>query len=84
MEYTTLLGFIAAACTSSAFLPQAYKVWRSKKTGDLSLGMFGTFTLGILLWLTYGILRSDLVLIVANGFTLIFAGYILAMKLKHG
>lgn len=84
MDYTTLLGFTAAACTSAAFLPQAYKVWRSKRTHDLSLGMFGTFTLGILFWLIYGLLRADLVLIVANGFTLVFAGYILAMKLKHG
>ena len=80
----TVLGLSAAFCTTIAYLPQALRAWRTRSTKDISLGMFSMMVLGIALWLAYGVLRADLPLIVANGITLLLAGSILILKLRHG
>jgi MtN3 and saliva related transmembrane protein len=79
-----LLGFAAAACTTLAYAPQFVKVWKTRSTEDISLGMFLVMVLGLLLWLLYGLLSGDAPLIVANAITLVLAGGILWMKLKYG
>jgi MtN3 and saliva related transmembrane protein len=58
--------------------------WKSRSTTDISLGMFLILCLGIVLWLVYGGIRGDVPLIVANLVTLVLAGLILLLKLKHG
>ena len=50
MEITTLLGLVAATCTTISFLPQALKTIKTKNTKDLSLGMYTVLTTGVLLW----------------------------------
>ena len=55
----TLLGLTAATLTTLAFLPQVIKSWRSRETRDVSLGMFAVLTVGIILWLIYGLLIGD-------------------------
>lgn len=77
------LGIIAAIGTTGSFVPQAYKVYKTKKTEDLSLGMYLFFCSGVLLWIVYGLLIKALPIILANGFTFVMAFYILVMKLKH-
>jgi MtN3 and saliva related transmembrane protein len=84
MSALTLLGLAAACCTTLAFVPQALKAWRSRSTADISLGMFLIMCIGIVLWLVYGGLRGDLPLIIANVVTLVLAGLILLLKLRHG
>ena len=79
-----LLGFAAATCTTVAYAPQFIKVWKTRSTEDISLGMFLVMVLGLLLWLVYGILSGDGPLIVANAITIVLAGGILVMKLKYG
>jgi MtN3 and saliva related transmembrane protein len=83
MEIYTLIGLAAATCTTLAFLPQAIKVIKTKQTKDLSLVMYSIFTLGVFLWLMYGILVRDAPLIIANIITLILAAIILTMKIKY-
>jgi len=83
VDGVTLLGFGAALLTTLAFLPQAIKVWRTRTTTDISLLTFLTFCAGIILWLSYGILTSDLPLIAANSATLVLAGTILGFKLRY-
>jgi MtN3 and saliva related transmembrane protein len=78
-----LLGFAAATCTTLAFAPQVMKVWRTRSTADISLGMFLVLVFGIVLWLFYGVLTGDGPLIAANAVTLLLAGAILCMKLKY-
>lgn len=84
MDVTTLIGLAAGTCTTLAFLPQALKAWRTRSTRDISLSMFLVFLAGVLLWLTYGLLLDDLPLVAANGVTLLLAGSILVLKLRHG
>lgn len=83
MDAVAIIGLFAAFCTTFSFLPQAIKVIKSKQTKDLSLGMYSIFTLGVLLWLIYGVFIKDIPLIIANVITLIFASTILIMKIIH-
>jgi MtN3 and saliva related transmembrane protein len=82
MDALTALGMTAATLTTCSFVPQLTKVWRTKSAADLSYGMFGAFSLGILLWFAYGLLRDDLPVIIANGITLILSVTILLLKVR--
>jgi MtN3 and saliva related transmembrane protein len=77
-----MLGFAAAIFTTAAFVPQAYRVYKTKKTEDLSLSMFVMFSVGVFLWLVYGIAISSAPVIYANIVTLILALYILVVKIS--
>src|ERR1700676_1838634 len=79
-----LLGFAAATCTSLAFAPQFVKVWSTRATEDISLGMFLVMVLGVMLWLLYGLFTGDAPLIASNAITIVLAGGILFIKLKYG
>ena len=84
MNHADLIGSIAATLTTTAFIPQAWQVWHTRHTADISLGMYAMFTAGVALWLAYGILLSSWPIIIANGITLLLAGLVLLMKLKFG
>jgi MtN3 and saliva related transmembrane protein len=79
-----IIGSVAATLTTTAFIPQAWQVWRTRHTADISLGMYTLFTLGVVLWLSYGILLSAWPIIIANCVTLLLAGAVLVMKLRFG
>jgi MtN3 and saliva related transmembrane protein len=81
MEIITAIGLLAGFCTTIAFLPQAIKTWKTKSAKDLSLGMYSIFLTGVLLWLTYGFLISDLPIILTNLATMLLAVSILYFKL---
>jgi MtN3 and saliva related transmembrane protein len=82
MNFHTIIGLAAGFCTTIAFLPQAIKTWKSKSAKDLSLGMYSIFCTGVILWLTYGILISDLPIILTNIASLTLALSILYFKLS--
>lgn len=84
MELTELFGYLAAFLTTVAFIPQVLQIWRTKHTKDISLGMYSTFTTGILAWLIYGLLLGSMPIIIANSITIVLAGSVLVMKLKYG
>jgi MtN3 and saliva related transmembrane protein len=76
-----MLGLLAGALTTFAFVPQVYQVWKSKSAKDISLGMYSIFVAGIALWLVYGVLAQSLPVVVANTLTLILASTVLLMKI---
>ncbi|MCC5934929.1 MAG: SemiSWEET family sugar transporter [Balneolales bacterium] len=82
MEFTliTVVGLLAATCTTISFLPQVIKTWKSKSAKDLSLGMFSIFATGVFLWLVYGLMIGDLPIILANTITLLLVLLILYFK----
>jgi len=84
MSTTDWIGSVAATLTTTAFIPQAWKVWHTRHTADISLGMYTLFTLGVALWLAYGILLESWPIIIANCITLLLAGAVLVMKIKFG
>jgi MtN3 and saliva related transmembrane protein len=83
MNLTTVLGLVAAFCTTLSFLPQAIKTIQTKNTSGISLSMYALFTFGTLFWLLYGILSNNIPIIIANGITLLFAMIILTYKIKY-
>lgn len=83
MTFITLIGLLAAACTTLSFLPQAIKTIRTKDTRSISLSMYTLFTFGTLLWLLYGIFTNNLPIYLANGITLLFALIILIYKVRY-
>jgi MtN3 and saliva related transmembrane protein len=78
----TCIGAIAAVCTTIAFVPQVIKSWRTRDLGGISLPMYTIFTLGVILWLVYGLLIGDWPVIIANAITALLAGVVLLLKLK--
>ena len=79
----TILGLVAGTLTTLSFLPQLLKAWKSRSTHDISIGMFSLLAVGITLWIVYGVVTSDLPVVVANSVTLVFVGLILALKLRY-
>jgi MtN3 and saliva related transmembrane protein len=84
MSAVTLLGLVAACCTTACFVPQVVKTWRSRSTGDISLGMFALLTFGLVLWIVYAVMRSDLPVLAANATAFVLVSTILILKLKYG
>jgi MtN3 and saliva related transmembrane protein len=83
MRLTSLLGFIAGALTTIAFIPQVLHAWRSKSCDDLSWGMLFTFAAGVVLWMVYGIRLWAMPVIVANAVTLALLLAIMALKARY-
>lgn len=84
MNIPRIIGLVAAALTTLSFVPQ---VWRSLRTRDvrgISLGMYAAYTIGIALWLIYGLLIGDLPVTLANAATLVLAAIVLILKLRFG
>ncbi len=76
-----IIGYTAAALTTASFLPQALMTLKTRNTDSLSLGMYSAFTLGVLLWMIYGIKINDIAIIIANAITFLLSGAILIIKL---
>lgn len=83
MNLTDLIGTLAAILTTISFLPQALHTFRTKDVRGISLGMYSAFTLGVAMWLIYGLLLGAWPVVIANVVTLALASTILAMKLRY-
>ena len=83
MDFTTITGLVAAFCTTLSYYPQLKKCWETGSAGDLSLTMFMTLGLGVALWVVYGFLKADVVIIIANAVSLALLAGILFFKLRE-
>lgn len=83
MISTDTIGFLAAILTTGSFLPQAWHTFQTRDVSGISLGMYSAFTLGVGLWLVYGLMLGAWPMIVANLITLTLAVAILAMKFRY-
>ena len=84
MDYIILIGLIAGALTTVSLLPQLLKTIKLKETKDISLSWCVILFTGVSLWVVYGILISDLAVLLANGISLILIFILLLLKLKFG
>ena len=66
IDQNELIGFIAAVCTTFAFLPQVIMVWKTKQTKDLSLRMYTIMFIGLCLWFVYGLRINSLSIVLVN------------------
>lgn len=83
MSLGDIIGFAAACLTTVSFVPQAWHTFRTKDVSGISLGMYACFTVGVFLWLVYGLLLGAWPIVVANAITLALATAILLMKLRY-
>jgi MtN3 and saliva related transmembrane protein len=77
-----IIGYLAAVLTTLSFVPQAWHTFRTRDVSGISLGMYSAFTLGVALWLVYGLLLGAWPIVLANVITLALAAAILVMKLR--
>ena len=83
MDKVEIIGIIAAVLTTSAFLPQVYKTWKTKNAKALSMPMLILFFVGIILWFVYGILINSFSLIIANGITIVSYTFLIYFKIRY-
>jgi MtN3 and saliva related transmembrane protein len=84
MSITNTIGLIAGVFTTGSILPQLIKILKSRHTRDISLLMYIFLTLGVLLWLIYGLIINELPIILANGASLLLTTGVLILKMKNG
>lgn len=82
MSYVDWLGLLAGTLTTVAFVPQVLKIWLTRSADDVSYLMFGIFSIGIVLWLAYGIALGAVPIIVANVVTLVLSIMVMALKAR--
>ena len=78
------IGMLAAALTTAAYVPQAYKTIKTRSTKDLSLVTFTMLFVGTILWFIYGLYIHDTPLMLANGITATLSGIIFFLKISSG
>ena len=84
MTSLDLLGLVATGFTTSSFVPQVWRTWKTRDVSGISLPTYAIITIGLALWLLYGCLKGDLPLIVANAVMVVLTGAITLMKLSFG
>jgi MtN3 and saliva related transmembrane protein len=80
----TIIGGAAASLTTSSFLPQIIKAYRTKNMEDVSQYLMSFFATGTVLWIIYGIFKNDIVIIAANAIASAFNIVLLYMKFTYG
>jgi len=83
VSHVDWLGLLAGTLTTVAFVPQVLKIWLTRSADDVSYLMFGIFSVGIVLWLAYGIALGALPIIVANVVTLVLSIMVIALKVRY-
>lgn len=83
MMFVDYIGSVAATCTTLAFVPQALHSYKTRDLSGISLPMYTIFTLGVAMWLIYGLLKQDWPIIVANVITVALSAMILVLKINE-
>ncbi len=84
MNIKSVLGSVAAVCTTISFLFQVIKIIKTRKTRDVSLAMYSSLTFGTFCWTLYGILFKEFFIYLASGIVLAFISIILILKVGGG
>ena len=82
-EIQSLIGDLAAFLTTTAFVPQAYKSWKSRDLSGISLPMYAMFTTGVGFWLLYGLCIASMPVILANLITFALSSIVLGLKIQQ-
>jgi len=80
--WVEVIGIAAALLTTTSFLPQALRIWRSRSARDVSLTMYLMMFAGQILWLAYGLVIGSVSLVLANAAGLMLVGSVLLLKLR--
>lgn len=84
MDHVLIIGLVAASLTTFAFLPQSLRAIKTRHTKDISLPMLVMMEVGVIIWIIYGWMISDIPLLFANTISFIFVTVTLILKVKYG
>ncbi len=82
-DFSGWIGSMAAVLTTISFVPQVIHSYRTRDLSGVSLSMYSIFTLGVGLWLLYGVIKQDWPLILANSITFCLAAIVLGLKIQQ-
>lgn len=83
MSLISVIGISASVCTATSLLPQLIKLIKEKKAEDISLLMLGVLFAGVALWIYYGILKSDMIIVIANSISLLLNAAIVILSIRY-
>lgn len=83
MDWTEFIGHTGALISSLTFIPQVYQIWKTKRVNDLNLYMILIVTVSTIIWVTYGLLKGILPVILCNSFICLLSLVMLTFKLKY-
>ena len=83
-QWVNGIGYIAAFCTTIAFVPQIVRVLKLRSAREISLGMALIFSFGVIMWLVYGLMLHSWPVIIANAATLLLSVSLVVLKLYYG
>jgi MtN3 and saliva related transmembrane protein len=83
MGFTEILGYSAGAITALTFLPQVIKTWKEKSAKDISLLMFIIAAVNEVMWIWYGVLLNNWVIILTNAIVLVMSSTMISLKLRY-
>ncbi|MCW3088035.1 MAG: hypothetical protein JWQ78_1421 [Sediminibacterium sp.] len=83
MNLVTTIGIAASVLTATSLLPQLVKIYREKKANDISLYMLGVLFAGVALWIYYGILKKDMIIVAANSLSLVLNLAIVVLSIRY-
>lgn len=84
MNFAEILGYAAGALTAITFLPQVLKTWKERSARDVSMNMFLIAFVNEVMWLVYGFMINNMIIILTNAAMLFMSGAMIALKLKYG
>ena len=82
MIHAEITGSAAAFLTTAAFVPQAWRSWKTRDLSGISLPMYAMFTAGVALWMLYGVALQSAPIILANAITFALAALVLWLKIS--
>ena len=77
-----LIGIIASIFTAFSLIPQLVKMVKEKKAGNISLLMLVILFGGLALWIYYGVMVKDNIIIISNSVSILLNMVILFFTLK--
>lgn len=83
MDIETLTGVAASSFTAASLIPQLTKVLKEKKAENVSLWMLLVLFVGLGLWVYYGTLKNDLIIIISNAFSFIINVLLAVFAIKY-
>ena len=84
LEYDSLIGVSAAFLTTLSLLPQIVKAYHTRRMKDVSRYLMILFSAGSILWIIYGIIHEDLVIVGANVTAAVFNLVLLYYSFVYG
>ena len=78
-----LIGYFGAFLTTASFLPQAFQTIKTRNTDGISLAMYLMFFIGVIIWIIYGCLIDNMILVCSNSIVATLSGMILWVKIRN-